>query len=128
MAVTKQLSAPNAPRLSAVDGAFEARLEHRAFGADVLGLHDVPDVVAEEDRGGDAEAFTGGLLAPGLSFVDQCFCMVSLLSGSLVLGELDLKIGLKNEEDRRISPAASGGWICVQLISCSLPGAAGRSW
>jgi hypothetical protein len=35
--------------------------------------------------------------------------MVLLLSGLLVLGELDLKIGLKNEEDRRISPAASGG-------------------
>jgi hypothetical protein len=35
--------------------------------------------------------------------------MVSLLSGSLVLGELDLKTGLKNEEGRRISPAASGG-------------------
>ena len=48
LAVHEQLTAPDTPRLTPVQSTFEARRQHRAFGADALGRSDVADVLAEE--------------------------------------------------------------------------------
>src|SRR4051794_1964134 len=48
LAVGEQVSAPDAPRLTPLEGTLEARLGHRAEGADGLGPGDVVDLLREE--------------------------------------------------------------------------------
>ena len=72
VAIAEQLTTPHAPRLATVHCTLQARLKHRALGADALGLRDVSEVVGEEDGGGNAQLGAGGLLPPGFPFARKC--------------------------------------------------------
>src|SRR5690606_26445311 len=60
LAADEQLAAPDAPLLTTIDGALEARRDHRAGGAEGLGPGDVLELVREEHPGELARSVRAG--------------------------------------------------------------------